>query len=384
MSLVLEHVGLQVGAEPVISDVSLELARGTTAVLLGPTLSGKTTLMRLMAGLDRPTSGRVLVDGRDMAHVPVRRRSVAMVYQQFVNYPSLTVYENIASPLRVARVERGELDRRVREAARVLRLEALLDRLPAQLSGGQQQRTAIARALVKRAELVLLDEPLANLDYKLREELREELPRIFGESGAILVYATTEPAEALLLRGRTATLSEGRVIQFGDTAAVYRMPDHIDSARVFSDPPLNELAVRKEGAVLLLPHGRRVQASGQLAALSDGDYHLAFRVEHAGLASQVEHAGLASQVEHAGLGECPGEGMRFAGTVLATQLSGSESFVHVDVGAASWVCLVRGVHEWQPGAAAEVRIDPDGLFVFAADGRRHDSVAASPRVVLSA
>ena len=141
-----------------------------------------------------------------------------MVYQQFVNYPSLTVYENIASPLRVAGVGRAEIDARVNEAARLLRLENLLQRLPAQLSGGQQQRTAIARALVKRAKLVLLDEPLANLDYKLREELREELPRIFVQTGAVLVYATTEPTEALLLAGTTITLHEGRVSQVGPTA----------------------------------------------------------------------------------------------------------------------------------------------------------------------
>ena len=171
MSLVLERLGLQVGTDPIITDVDLELDRGSMNVLLGPTLAGKTTLMRLMAGLERPTHGRILLDGQDTARIPVRKRSVSMVYQQFVNYPSLTVYENIASPLRVAGVAKPEIDVRVREAARVLRLEPLLGRLPAQLSGGQQQRTAIARALVKRAELVLLDEPLANLDYKLREEL---------------------------------------------------------------------------------------------------------------------------------------------------------------------------------------------------------------------
>jgi glycerol transport system ATP-binding protein len=206
MSFSVENVSVVAGDQTVIADVSLEFERGSMNVLLGATLAGKTTLMRLMAGLDKPTAGRIVADGRDVTGVPVRRRSVAMVYQQFVNYPSLSVYENIASPLRVAGVRSDEIDRRVREAARTLGLETLLDRLPAQLSGGQQQRTAIARAIVKRAELVLLDEPLANLDYKLREELREELPRILKQSGAILVYATTEPLEALLLGGATATL----------------------------------------------------------------------------------------------------------------------------------------------------------------------------------
>ncbi len=344
MSLVLDHVGLDVGAERVIADVSLELQAGTMNVLLGPTLSGKTTLMRMMAGLDHPTSGRIVLDGRDVAGVPVRRRSVAMVYQQFVNYPSLTVYENIASPLRVARIRRADVDARVREAARVLRLEPLLDRLPVQLSGGQQQRTAIARALVKQAELVLLDEPLANLDYKLREDLREELPRIFAQTGAIVVYATTEPTEALLLRGSTATLSQGHLTQFGQTARVYRAPETIEAARVFSDPPLNEAMISRRGSQTVLPDGRSLGSLG--LQLADGDYWLAFRVEHATL-----HGGA---------------GLRFPGTVLSTQMSGSERFVHVDVGFARWVCIERGGQDWPPGMAAEVAVDPAGVFVFAA------------------
>ncbi len=358
MSLVLDGVGLRNGADTIIADVSMTLERATMNILLGPTLAGKTTLMRLMAGLERPTAGRILLDGRDIVGVPVRKRSVAMVYQQFVNYPSLTVRENIASPLRVAGIARDELERRVGEAARVLRLEPMLDRLPAQLSGGQQQRTAIARALVKRAELVLLDEPLANLDYKLREELREELPRIFSESGAILVYATTEPTEALLLRGRTATLAEGRVTQIGETAAVYRAPATIEAARVFSDPPLNEITVAKQGPLVSNEAGRSSAAPPALAGLPDGRYRIAFRVEHAQL------------------GTASNGGLHFPGTVIATQLSGGESFVHVDIGEGRrLVALVRGVHDWEPGAPADVQVDPRGLFVFDASNR---AVASSP------
>ncbi len=222
--LELIDVGKTVGANMHLENVSMRLERGSLNVLLGPTLSGKTTLMRLMAGLDRPTSGDIRMDGKSVVGVPVQKRNVAMVYQQFINYPSLTVYENIASPMRVAGMPRREIDARVRQAASLLKLEPYLDRLPLTLSGGQQQRTAIARALVKRASLVLLDEPLANLDYKLREELRAELPRIFAESGAIFVYATTEPAEALLLGGHAATLYEGRLTQFGPTIEVYNHP----------------------------------------------------------------------------------------------------------------------------------------------------------------
>lgn len=351
MSLELQSVSLKHGQDVIIDDVSLTFERGTMNVLLGPTLAGKTTLMRLMAGLDKPTQGDIRVDGKSMAHVPVRSRSVAMVYQQFVNYPSLTVFENIASPLRVAGLPKAEIEKRVADASRVLRLEPFLKRLPAQLSGGQQQRTAIARALVKHADLVLLDEPLANLDYKLREELREELPKLFAATGTILVYATTEPTEALLLGGTTATLWQGRVTQVGPTPAVYRRPAHIDAARVFSDPPLNEMAVTRSGGGVTLPDGRSLAADLLLPEIADGRYHIGFRVEDAILSTPS------------------GSPLAFAGTVAVTEISGSESFVHVAVGVATWVSLVLGVHDWKPGAAAEIRIDPARIFVFDEAGR---------------
>ena len=172
----------------------------------------------------------------------------------------------------------------MREAARLLQLEPYLDRKPLNLSGGQQQRTAIARALVKRADLVLLDEPLANLDYKLREELREELPRVFAASGAIFVYATTEPSEALLLGGDTATLFQGRVTQFGPTAQVYRRPHDLVTARVFSDPPLNTLTARKTRRHGGPEHGRAGRATGGCLRRRTGRaLHLGFRAHHLGL-----------------------------------------------------------------------------------------------------
>src|SRR6185437_1349210 len=202
-----------------------------------------------------PTSGSIWFDGRDVTGLPVQKRNVAMVYQQFINYPAMTVYENIASPLRVAGVDRPKVDRQVRKTAELLKLTPYLDRTPLQLSGGQQQRTALARAIVKNASLVLLDEPLANLDYKLREELREELPKIFAEAGTIFVYATTEPHEALLLGGNTATLSEGRVTQFGPTLEVFRKPVDLVTARTFADPPLNTIVLRKKGSQFQLDGG---------------------------------------------------------------------------------------------------------------------------------
>ena len=224
MALELKAISRVVKGQVHIHPTTLTLEKGTMNVLLGPTSSGKTSLMRLMAGLDAPSTGTLHWHGQDVTGQRVQDRKVAMVYQQFINYPAMSVYDNIASPLRLMGKSKAEIDRAVKETAEMLKLTPMLDRKPLELSGGQQQRCALARALVKGAGLVLLDEPLANLDYKLREELRAEIPRIFEESGAIFVYATTEPEEALLLGGNTATLWEGRVTQFGSTPTVYRQP----------------------------------------------------------------------------------------------------------------------------------------------------------------
>jgi glycerol transport system ATP-binding protein len=351
MSVTLDHVTRAVDGIPTIRDVSLTLDRGTLSVLLGPTLSGKTSIMRLLAGLDKPTSGRVLVDGKDVTGVDVRKRSVAMVYQQFINYPSLSVYENIASPLRVQGKPRAEIESRVQEAAKLLKLEPYLNRTPLQLSGGQQQRTAIARALVKGADLVLLDEPLANLDYKLREELRTELPRIFEASGAIFVYATTEPSEALLLGGRAICMWEGEILQSGETAKVYRHPDTMRVAQVFSDPPLNIVGIEKKNGSVQYAGGVQAPASGLYASLGDGAYRVGFR------AHQLEVAnGIADR--HA-----------FSATVTVTEITGSESFVHLKRDDSNWVAVLQGVHEFAPGDTLDAVLDPNDLFVFDAAGR---------------
>ncbi|WP_322514282.1 ABC transporter ATP-binding protein [Rhodopseudomonas palustris] len=357
MSVSLENVTRTIDGLPAICDVSLTLERGTLSVLLGPTLSGKTSIMRLLAGLDKPNSGRVLVDGRDVTGIDVRKRSVAMVYQQFINYPSLTVYENIASPLRVQGKPRAEIERRVQEAAQLLKLEPYLKRTPLQLSGGQQQRTAIARALVKGADLVLLDEPLANLDYKLREELRTELPRIFEASGAIFVYATTEPSEALLLGGRTICMWEGRVLQTGPTPLVYRQPDTMRVAQVFSDPPLNIVGAEKRAGTVHYSGGVEAPAIGVFAGLGDGAYRVGFR------AHQIEVA----------RGHADRHG--FQTTVAVTEITGSESFVHLRRGDDNWVAVLHGVHEFEPGQTLDAVLDPANLFVFDAA----DRLVAAPK-----
>lgn len=349
MALELQGVSKLVGGEVHMHPTTLSLERGTMNVLLGPTLSGKTSLMRLMAGLDRPAEGRILWEGRDVTGMRVQDRQVAMVYQQFVNYPSMTVYENIASPLRLSRVPKADIDKRVRATADMMRLTPMLQRKPLELSGGQQQRCALARALVKGAGLVLLDEPLANLDYKLREELRVEIPRIFEASGAIFVYATTEPEEALLLGGNTATLWEGRVTQFGPTPQVYRQPVDATTARVFSDPPMNFLPITKAGGQIRFGAGGA--PAGPLAGLPDGRYLAGFRANHLGLRQSAADA------------------WRFDGRLTVTELTGSETFIHLDHEGERWVGLIHGIHDLPLDGPLTVWLEPRHVYVFGEDGR---------------
>jgi glycerol transport system ATP-binding protein len=274
-----------------------------------------------------------------------------MVYQQFINYPTLTVYENIASPLRVAGVDAARIDAEVRRAAHLLRLEPFLARTPLSLSGGQQQRTALARAIVKNAGLVLLDEPLANLDYKLREELRAELPKIFAEAGTIFVYATTEPSEALLLGGNTATLHQGRLTQFGPTIDVFRHPADLTTARTFADPPLNTIVLHKKSKHFQLDGGVDLPVPAAQAGIADGIYTVGFQPHHLSVTPQTPAA------------------VPLRAKVSVTEITGSESFIHLDFADVRWVMLAPGVHSFQPDDTIDVFVDPRHLMIFDESGR---------------
>ncbi len=350
MTLTLENVSKIVGSETHIDDVSIELAEGSFNVLLGLTLAGKTTLMRLMAGLDRPTQGRVLVDGRDVTGVRVRKRNVAMVYQQFINYPSLTCYQNIASPLKLAGLAKAEIDMRVRAEAERLHISHLLDRLPSELSGGQQQRVALARALAKDAPLLFLDEPLANLDYKLREEWRSEMRQTFGEARTTVVYATTEPQEALLLGGKTAVIDKGRLLQYGPALEVYHRPASMTVSQIFSDPPINLMRAD------IGPQGCRLSPEVAFAcpphmrAVAPGDYRVGLRSNHIDLA-ETGRSAVAIPV-----------------IVELAEINGSETYIHARHGDLAMVAQVEGVHGYQLGEAIRFYLDPNRLFVFDASG----------------
>jgi glycerol transport system ATP-binding protein len=346
MQLLLDQITRTVGPTVHLYPLSLAPVPGALTVLLGATLAGKTSLMRVMAGLDSASTGRVLVDGEDVTRRPVRERNVSMVYQQFVNYPSMTVAQNIASPLRL----RGEsqIDERVRALAARLHIEPFLDRLPAELSGGQQQRVALARALVKKAPLMLLDEPLVNLDYKLREELREELAALFAIGDATVIYATTEPAEALLLGGHTAVMDAGELLQYGPTAEVFHQPKDMRVARAFSDPPMN-----------LMPARRHSQGGVRVCDALDWPLSLPPQAGEL-LVLGMRAGGLR-------LHQRPGD-VAIEARIELAEIAGSDTFVHANGVVGDLVAQLVGVHKFELGAPITLYLNPEQLFVFDARG----------------
>jgi len=353
-SVRLEGVTRVVDGETYLSQIDLSFAPGSFNVLLGRTRAGKTSLLRVMAGLDKPDRGRVFARGQDVTRRNVRERAVAMVYQAFINYPSLTVYENIASPLRLRRdLAASELDRRVRDAAELLGLTTLLGRLPAELSGGQQQRTALARALVKDAELILLDEPLANLDYKLRAELRVQLRAMFAERGATVVYATAEPDEALLLGSHSVVvLDEGRVLQVGPALEQYHRPNSERVAQLWSDPALNridlEIGADGAGRVHSAAESTHTRALNMLPA---GHYRIGVRADRLRLHAQSE-ADLCLRTR-----------------VLVDEVTGSTTLLHVEYGTTPLIAQVPGIHRRTLGSELALFVAPQHVFVFLPDGR---------------
>jgi glycerol transport system ATP-binding protein len=339
MSLTLEHVCRVVDQQVYIDDACLSFEPGSFNVLVGRTLAGKTSLMRLMAGLDKPSSGRILMHGADVTGVPVRQRNVSMVYQQFINYPNLTVYENIASPLRQAGVAKAEIERKVQETAQMLRIDKFLKRY-------QQQRTAMARALVKDADLVLFDEPLVNLDYKLREELRQEMRELFRARRSIAIYATTEPNEALALGGTTTILHEGRVIQSGRTTEVYHRPQQVLAAELFSEPPINLMHGRISDGEVSFEDFVHFPLTAELRGLEEGQYRFGVRPGHIGLVPSND------------------DDLELAVTVELAEISGSETFLHVRSEHFALVLHLQGVHEYDVDAPIRIYIPTHKLFVF--------------------
>ncbi|WP_180687643.1 ABC transporter ATP-binding protein [Streptomyces gossypiisoli] len=329
-----------------LKNVTATFQPGRLHTVIGRTMAGKTTLLRVLAGLQKVDSGSLTRAGADFLRTPVWRRDTAMVYQQFINYPHLDVFRNVAFPLRRAGLSREEIEQRVRQSLARVGLADFEKRKPSQLSGGQQQRVAMARALARGTGVLLLDEPLANLDYKLREQLRDEFKTLFSDRGdTIVIYTTTEPAEAMMLGDVVLVMHEGRILQTGTPQEVYERPATTTVASIINDPPMNIFAGRIKGGQVTVAGFQATHVSAHLADLPDGAYQFGLRATDVGLAS--------SGVE---------------GEVTFVEISGSETFVHVVAGESPFVVQIEGIHDLTLGDLVRLRLRPDRLFAFDEQG----------------
>ena len=349
MTLELKNISLDEGGEPFLTDITATFQPGIN-VLVGATTAGKTSLMRLMAGLYTPQEGTISINGVDLTGVGVRDRSVSFVYQQFINYPAMSVFDNIASPLKVAKpkVDKDAITARVEELAELLGLTPLLKRKPSELSGGQQQRVAIARALAKKTDLVLLDEPLANLDYKLREQLRDELQNIFSKADNIVIYSTAEPGEALDFAAHTYVLHEGRIIQDGEALSLYREPKNLDVALALADPPINVIGVAVDHEMTQIAgtqidlHGKNI---GDRTRLNLGIHPHNMHLSSTGAGDVAIEA-----------------------TVQLAEVTGSSTFVHVVLPSGEYAVLDReGAFPMDPDEKLTLHFNPRDAYGFDVD-----------------
>lgn len=359
MGIIVENVSKSYGGKKVLDNVSFEAKDGEFVTFLGPTGEGKTTLLRIIAGIESPDSGKVYFDDRDVTRVAVQKRNIAMVYQWFVNYPSMTVFENIASPLRAlgSKIGKDELQERVMATARLLKIDELVDHYPSEISGGQQQRLAIARALVKNADFIFFDEPLTNLDYKLQEELRVEIKRIFKKkSKGCVLFATPQPFEALTLSDSVGFMHRGRLLQYGDVNEVYHRPNSVNVGSYFSHPGMNifEAPVeRLEGKTLLKASDELVFDVSHLAGILDADRYI-----------------LGIRAHFLSTGSADGATIPFAATIELDEVVGSNTELHLDHQGLALVALLDTIGDFEPGMEITAYLNPQKLFIFDADTKK--------------
>ena len=259
---------------PVIPRLNLDIESGKLTVLLGPSGCGKSTLLRLIAGLEYPDEGKILLDGEDITTLESRRRNIAMVFQNYALYPHLTVRENLAFPLQVAKADKPRIDREVTATAELLGLTSMLDRYPKTLSGGERQRTAVGRAIIRDPRLFLLDEPLSNLDFQLRNQMRGEIKSLQRRLGKTMIYVTHDQTEAMTMADTLVVLEKGKIMQQGTPDEVYHRPANVFTARFIGSPPINILRGKVQDGLLLLDS---VPASVCHVDLGDGDYLVGIR-----------------------------------------------------------------------------------------------------------
>ncbi len=344
----LQHITKRFRSVTALSDVSFDVRDGEFFVLLGPTGAGKTTTLRVIAGLEKQNEGTIVFDGESIDKLTPADRDVAFVFQQYSLYPTMTVYDNLAFPLRAPsrRVPETEIKQRVQEAAEILRIQHLLERKTARLSGGEMQRVSIGRAIVRQPRVFLMDEPLSNLDAKLREALRVELKHLQKTMGSTILFVTHDQIEALTMADRIAVLNEGKIIQQGTPNDIYDRPATTFVAQLVGTPRINLLAatrdngtVQVKNSVLTLPTPAQSLPSDVLIGIRPEDV----RLDPQG---------------------------KFTGQIALREPLGVETILHVRSGEQTLLSLIPGMSDLQLGAEVRFNLSPDKLHWFDTRGQR--------------
>ena len=314
MSIEFRNVSKHFGGTSVVDDLSLEIRDGEFVVLLGPSGCGKTTTLRMLAGLENATSGDIFIDTERVNDVPTQHRDVAMVFQSYALYPHMTIAENIGYPLRVRKIEKSERAARVNRVAEMLEIESLLDRKPRQLSGGERQRVALARAIVREPRAYLMDEPLSNLDARLRVQMRGELKRLQHQLGTTTIYVTHDQAEAMTLASRVAVMKKGRLQQFDTPMNIYNYPANRFVAEFVGSPSMNFVEGQIDGATFVSDSLRVPLNPDQVSRiLGQSALTMGIRPEHIHVSAEPHDGAIPA-------------------SVYVTELMGNETFVFVTVG----------------------------------------------------
>ena len=343
MNLIGENITYKPDDQFHLNDVSFNFKKGNLYTILGRTLSGKTTFLKTIAGLLNPDSGNLSFEDNDFIKIPVWERNVAMVYQQFINYPHLNVYENIIFPLKQRKISEDQIKKDVEEALKTVGLVGFENRKIQELSGGQQQRVALARSLAKKAKILLLDEPLVNLDYKLREQLREEFKRIFTQGlseDTILIYSTTDPQEVMELNGEVIVLDEGKVLQKGPAKEIFENPRTLKVAEISNDPPMNILKGTKNSEKLSFEN-ILINSPSHFKNLSDQGYNFGIRASEIKLDDQGEEF----EIELA-------------------EISGSETLLHLKKGESKVIALIEEVMNFKIHEKVKIKFNENKLYAF--------------------
>ena len=343
MNLIGENITYKPDDQFHLNDVSFNFKKGNLYTILGRTLSGKTTFLKTIAGLLNPDSGNLSFEDNDFIKIPVWERNVAMVYQQFINYPHLNVYENIIFPLKQRKISEDQIKKDVEEALKTVGLVGFENRKIQELSGGQQQRVALARSLAKKAKILLLDEPLVNLDYKLREQLREEFKRIFTQGlseDTILIYSTTDPQEVMELNGEVIVLDEGKVLQKGPAKEIFENPRTLKVAEISNDPPMNILKGTKNSEKLSFEN-ILINSPSHFKNLSDQGYNFGIRASEIKLDDQGEDF----EIELA-------------------EISGSETLLHLKKGDSKVIALIEEVMNFKIHEKVKIKFNENKLYAF--------------------